>query len=208
MPDPNLVLASSSPYRKKLLSQLGVNFATASPAIDETRQPAESAPALATRLAEEKTRALAEQFPEHWIIGSDQVAALPDGTQLGKPGNHTRARAQLKACSGQVVSFHTGLALLDSATGRMESRCEIFHVHFRPLSDEDIEHYLKTETPYDCAGSFKVEGLGIALFSALDGRDPNTLIGLPLIALIDLLKAWGLNPLTEAYRNSSRDSTI
>lgn len=208
MPNPQLVLASSSPYRKKLLSQLRLRFTTASPDIDETPHPAESPTALATRLAIEKAKALAERFPEHWIIGSDQVATLPDGTQLGKPGGHTRARTQLHACSGQVVTFHTGLALLDTATGRMESRCELFHAHFRSLSDQDIDHYLKTETPYDCAGSFKMEGLGISLFSALDGRDPSALIGLPLIALTDLLKAWGMNPLTEAYRNSSRDSTI
>ncbi len=208
MPNPQLVLASSSPYRKKLLSQLHLSFATASPDIDETPHAAESAPALATRLAEAKTKALAARFPDHWIIGSDQVAALPDGTRLGKPGDHARARAQLRACSGQVVTFHTGLALLDTAAGRMQSRCELFRVHFRSLSDQDIDHYLKTETPYDCAGSFKMEGLGISLFSALDGRDPNTLIGLPLIALTDLLKAWQMDPLAEAYRNSSRDSTI
>ena len=207
MPDPQLVLASSSPYRKKLLSQLGLAFVTASPDIDESGDPSESAPALATRLAQEKSKALAVRFPRHWIIGSDQVAALSDGTCLGKPGDHNRARAQLKACSGQIVTFHTGLALLDSASGRMESHCERFHVHFRPLSDQDIEHYLEVEKPYDCAGSFKMEGLGIALFSALDGRDPNALIGLPLIALTDLLRAWGMNPITEAYRNSSRDST-
>lgn len=208
MTSPQIVLASSSPYRKQLLSQLRLKFATASPDIDESPHPEESARALATRLAEEKTKALAEQFPEHWIIGSDQVAALPDGTRLGKPGDHTRAKAQLRACSGRVVTFHTGLALLDTATGRMQSRCELFRVHFRSLSDQDINHYLETETPYDCAGSFKMEGLGISLFSALDGGDPNTLIGLPLIALTDLLKAWGMDPLTEAYRNSSRDSTI
>lgn len=208
MSDQQLVLASSSPYRKKLLSQLGLSFSTASPDIDETPQSGESAPALATRLAEDKAKALAEQFPEHWIIGSDQVAALRDGTRFGKPGDHNRAQVQLRACSGQAVTFHTGLALLDSATGRLESHCERFQVHFRSLSDQDIDHYLKVEQPYDCAGSFKMEGLGIALFSALDGRDPNALIGLPLIALTDLLQSWGMSPITEAYRNSSRDSTI
>ncbi|MEX0605861.1 MAG: Maf family nucleotide pyrophosphatase [Marinobacter sp.] len=208
MLDPQLVLASSSPYRKALMGQLGLKFVTASPDIDEARHPGESTPAMVTRLAEEKAKALARRFPHHWIIGSDQAAALPDGVQLSKPGNYTRALAQLRACSGQVVTFHTGLALLDSASERIETRCELFKVHFRSLTNQDIDQYLKIEKPYDCAGSFKVEGLGISLFSALEGRDPNALIGLPLIALTDLLIAWGMKPLAAAYRNSSRDSTI
>lgn len=206
MPCPSLVLASSSPYRKDLLSRLGLPFTTASPNIDERARTDEPADALATRLAEDKARALATRFPDHWIIGSDQVAALPDGTRLNKPGDHCRAVKQLAASSGQIVTFYTGLALLNSETGQLDSMCEPFRVQFRNLSDDEIDHYLSLETPYDCAGSFKMEGLGIALFQALEGRDPNSLIGLPLIALSNMLRAWGLNPLAEAYRISRRDS--
>lgn len=200
-----LVLASSSPYRKALLERLGIPFESASPNIDEAAHTDENAEALTLRLAMEKASALRERFPDHWIIGSDQVAALDDNTILTKPGNLQNARAQLRHCSGHHVRFLTGLALLDSATGEAVQVCEPFDVHFRRLSDEEIEHYLLTETPYDCAGSFRMEGLGIALFERLDGRDPNSLVGLPLIGLCDIFRQWGLNPLTEAYRNSNRD---
>lgn len=200
-----LVLASSSRYRKALLERLRLPFESASPDIDETAHPQESGESLTTRLALEKATALSSRFPNHWIIGSDQVATLADGTILTKPGNFERARDQLTRCSGQHVRFLTGLALVDSASGASIHRCEPFDVHFRSLGTSDIEHYLKTETPYDCAGSFRMEGLGIALFERLDGRDPNSLIGLPLITLCNMLREWGLDPLAEAYRNSSRD---
>ncbi|MDX1457713.1 MAG: Maf family protein [Marinobacter sp.] len=205
MPAKPLVLASSSRYRQQLLERLGIPFEHASPNIDESRLTNESAEELTVRLATQKARALAPHYPNHWIIGSDQVAALPDGSILTKPGDHNRATDQLGRCSGQTVRFLTGLALLDSSTDRVTTLCEPFEVSFRTLSRKDIEHYLLTETPYDCAGSFRMEGLGIALFSGLAGRDPNSLIGLPLIGLCELLREWGLDPLEVAYRNSSRD---
>ncbi|MGF2685109.1 Maf family protein [Marinobacter sp. DUT-3] len=190
-----LLLASSSPYRRELLQRLGLPFTCASPGIDESAQPGESAEGLAIRLAAEKAQALAPTHPGHWIIGSDQVACLPDGTILNKPGNHEAAIRQLTRSSGQQVSFLTGLALINADTGVALTHCEPFQVHFRTLEGAEIERYLEREQPYDCAGSFKMEGLGIALFDSLEGRDPNSLVGLPLIALIDMLRAWGLNPL-------------
>lgn len=192
-----LLLASSSPYRKSLLERLGLPFTSASPDIDESPLQGESGEALATRLAESKARALADRFPHHWIIGSDQVACLPDGSLLSKPGTHEKATRQLRQSSGQRVLFLTGLALLDSDSGEIVSLCEPFNVWFRELNDEEIEAYLRREKPYDCAGSFKMEGLGITLFDALEGRDPNSLVGLPLIALNALLRQWGRNPLLE-----------
>lgn len=190
-----LLLASSSPYRKELLQRLGLPFTSASPNIDESIQPGETAEDMAVRLAGQKARALASDYPGHWIIGSDQVACLPDGSILNKPGNHEQAARQLTRSSGQRVSFLTGLALTDADTGATLTHCEQFQVQFRTLETTEIEHYLHREQPYDCAGSFKMEGLGIALFESLEGRDPNSLVGLPLIALIDMLRAWGLNPL-------------
>lgn len=192
-----LLLASSSPYRKALLEKLGLPFASASPNIDESALPGEAGETLALRLAEAKARALAGSHSGHWIIGSDQVACLPDGAVLSKPGSHERAVEQLRRSSGQRVLFLTGLALLDADAGRIERHCEPLEVHFRTLTDAEINAYLECERPYDCAGSFKMEGLGIALFEALKGRDPNSLIGLPLIALNDLLRRWGCNPLLE-----------
>lgn len=192
-----LVLASSSPYRQDLLARLGLPFETASPEIDESPRHGEAPQDLARRLAEEKARALATRFPAHWIIGSDQVAALPDGTRLNKPGSHQRALQQLQLSSGQTVTFHTGLALYDSRNDTCACVCEPFRAHFRELTETEIRHYLRTEQPYDCAGSFKMEGLGIALFNRLEGRDPNSLVGLPLIALNDLFRQWGFNPLTD-----------
>lgn len=195
MSEPRLLLASSSPYRKNMLKRLGLPFDCASPDVDETPHPGESASALALRLAIAKARALAHQHPDTIIIGSDQVATLPDGTLLNKPGNHERAMQQLDCSNGKSVRFMTGLAVLDTRTNTLQSCCEPFTVHFRNLSREEIHHYLLKEQPYDCAGSFKMEGLGIALFSRLEGRDPNSLIGLPLIALIDILIRLGINPL-------------
>jgi len=190
-----LLLASSSPYRRELLQRLGLPFTCASPNIDESIQPRETAEALAIRLAAQKARALAPSHPGHWIIGSDQVACLPDGSILNKPGNHEQAVRQLTRSSGQRVSFLTGLALMDTDTGAIQTHCEPFQVQFRTLETMEIETYLQREQPYDCAGSFKMEGLGIALFESLEGRDPNSLVGLPLIALTDMLRAWGMNPL-------------
>ncbi|EMP55774.1 Maf-like protein [Marinobacter santoriniensis NKSG1] len=192
-----LVLASSSPYRRKLLEQLGISFETASPDIDETPQANETAMQLARRLAESKAAALVETYPDAWIIGSDQVASLEDGTLLHKPGDHETAIRQLRQSSGQSVIFLTGLCLLDAASGTRQITCEPFTAHFRELTAEEVERYLKREQPYDCAGSFKMEGLGITLFDRLEGRDPNSLIGLPLIALNEMLRNWGRNPLME-----------
>lgn len=199
-----LVLASSSPYRRELLARLGLPFESASPDIDESPLPGESAEHLAMRLSEAKARALAGQYPAHWIIGSDQVAVLPDGTIAGKPGHHARATEQLRMSSGNTVLFLTGICLLDSASGEAAVRCVPYRVDFRNLTDPEIDHYLATEQPWDCAGSFKMEGLGIALFRSMQGSDPNSLTGLPLIALTDLLRDRGLNPLTMAQRSSKR----
>lgn len=187
----SLVLASSSPYRRELLSRLRQPFEWAAPSIDESRQPEEDAEALVRRLAQEKAQALAGRFKEHLIIGSDQVAVL-DGQVLGKPHDYTRAHAQLSAASGKSVSFLTGLALLDSRDGSCQTDCVPYTVHFRTLSAEQIERYLKAEEPYDCAGSFKVEGLGISLFRSTEGSDVNSLIGLPLIRLVEMLHTAGV----------------
>ena len=190
-----IVLASTSPFRKELLARLGLPFATASPHVDETRQPGEAPGDMVRRLAEAKARAVAARHPEALIIGSDQCA-VRDHEVLGKPGNHERAVEQLAAASGKVVVFHTGLCLLDAASGREQTddiRCA---VHFRDLSRAEIEAYVEREQPYGCAGSFKSEGLGIALFERLEGDDPTALIGLPLIRLCAMLSAAGINILT------------
>lgn len=195
MPKKPLLLASSSPYRRELLTRFGLPFSCASPDIDESPAPGETPQDLAVRLATDKARALAASNPNHWVIGSDQVAALPDGSLLSKPETHSNARRQLERSSGQSVTFLTGVTLLDSDSGELQSHCEPFTVHFRTLSTEEIEAYLCRELPYDCAGSFRMEGLGITLFRELQGRDPNSLIGLPLIALNTMLIHWGRNPL-------------
>lgn len=192
-----IVLASSSAYRRRLLEQLGLAFEWASPDIDETSLPAESVDALVKRLASGKAYALATRYPRHWIIGSDQAAIL-DGRLLGKPGDLNNARHQLRACSGQRVEFFTGLCLLNSENGKSETIVEPFAVVFRNLSEDQIDRYLKREQPFDCAGSFKVEGLGIALFERLEGNDPNALIGLPLIQLVTLLKRAGIDVIADS----------
>lgn len=202
MNPPPLLLASSSPYRRQLMTKLGLEFQSASPDIDEAPATDEPPEHLATRLAREKAEALASEYPDFWIIGSDQVACLQDGTLLGKPGSHQQAVSQLTRSSGKSVSFMTGLALLDAASGARQIHCEVFQVHFRELSADEIENYLCREKPYDCAGSFRMEGLGITLFTAMEGRDPNSLVGLPLIALTDMLRNWGLNPLLSAQLES------
>ena len=186
-----LILASSSPYRRELLQRLRLPFECASPDIDESPLPGESAEQLVRRLAEAKARALAARFPEHLIIGSDQ-AAVQGQAILGKPHTLERAMEQLKAASGNSVSFLTGLALLDSASGRCQVDCIPFRVHFRELDEARIHRYLEAEQPFDCAGSFKAEGLGVSLFRATEGEDGTSLVGLPLIRLVDMLLAEGV----------------
>lgn len=189
-----VVLASTSPFRRQLLEKLGLPFITAAPEVDETPLPGENARQLVLRLASAKAQALAKQFPAHLIIGSDQVCVL-EGQITGKPHNEQNAIAQLRKARGNIVSFYTGLALYNSANGNLQRECEPFDVHFRHLSDAEIAGYVRRERPFQCAGSFKSEGLGIALFERLEGRDPNTLIGLPLIALCAMLRHEGHNPL-------------
>ena len=189
-----LVLASTSRYRRELLARLQLPFESAAPDVDETALRGETPPQTALRLAQLKARAVAQKFPAALIIGSDQVATL-DGAQIGKPGGHARALAQLKSMQGRAVVFHTALCLLNSESGRTQVREIPVTVHFRQLSEVQIEAYLRKEQPYDCAGSAKSEGLGIALVERYEGDDPNALIGLPLIALTDMLRGEGLDPL-------------
>lgn len=188
---PPLLLASSSPARRQLLERLGLPFLTASPDIDEAPLPGEAVADLVLRLSEGKARALAPAWPGHLVIGSDQALAL-DGDMLGKPGSPERARAQLARLAGREVTFHTGLCLLNTATGRCQLTCEQYHVRFRPLDAATIARYVERDQPWGCAGSFKAESLGIALFQGFSGRDPNSLIGLPLMALVDFLHAEGI----------------
>ncbi|MDR3410073.1 MAG: Maf family nucleotide pyrophosphatase [Formivibrio sp.] len=188
---PHLLLASSSIYRKELLARLRIPFETASPNIDETPQVNESAAQTSLRLAEAKARALAEFYPTYLIIGSDQVALL-DGIQLGKPGNHECAVMQLRQMRGRTIEFHTALSLLNAQTGHTQTTVDITSVTMRNYSDAEIETYLLREKPYDCAGSAKTEGLGIALIAAIENRDPTAIIGLPMIELVTMLKNEGV----------------
>jgi septum formation protein len=190
MTRPPLVLASTSPYRRTLLERLNLPFETARPDVDETAHPKETPAELALRLAEAKAEAVAGAHPRALIIGSDQVAVL-DGRQLSKPGTHENAVAQLRAMSGKSVDFFTAVAVHDSARKLTHRRLVPTTVEFRELSDGLIERYLRAEQPYDCAGSAKAEGLGIVLIKKIEGEDPNALIGLPLIALVDLLREHG-----------------
>ncbi|HDT6508022.1 TPA: septum formation inhibitor Maf [Klebsiella aerogenes] len=190
----NLLLASTSPWRRMLLEKLSLPFECAAPEVDETPLPGESARQLVVRLAQAKAQALASRFPQHLIIGSDQVCVL-DGEITGKPHTEENAHRQLRQASGTIVTFYTGLALYNSANGHLQTECEPFDVHFRHLSDQEIEAYIRKENPLQCAGSFKSEGLGITLFERLEGRDPNSLVGLPLIALCQMLRREGFNPL-------------
>ena len=194
MSSPTLVLASTSPYRRALLERLRLPFETAAPRVDERRHSSESPQVLVLRLAEAKARAIAETYRNALIIGSDQVACIGDEV-LGKPGDREQAVAQLERASGRTLVFHTGLCLLNTMTGRAQTLVEPYRVHFRALTRQQIEGYLDREQPFDCAGSFKSEGLGIALFERVEGDDPNTLIGLPLIRLITLLESEGVFPL-------------
>jgi len=185
-----LVLASTSVYRRELLARLRLPFEIAAPNVDESPHAGELPQATALRLAQAKAQAVAARFAGALIIGSDQVAEL-DGVRLDKPGSHTRARQQLGMLSGQAVVFHTALALLNAASGQAQTRLVPTRVRFRRLTSAQIDAYLLKEQPYDCAGSAKSEGLGIALIEAIEGDDPTALIGLPLIALTDLLLAEG-----------------
>ncbi|MBD7978825.1 MULTISPECIES: nucleoside triphosphate pyrophosphatase [Pseudomonas] len=186
-----LLLASSSPYRRELLSRLRLPFTSASPDIDENPLPGESPPQLVQRLAEQKARALALSHPAHLIIGSDQVAVL-DGQIIGKPHHFESARQQLLNSSNRSLTFLTGLCLLNSSNGHCQVDCVPFTVHFRELDEQRIERYLQIEQPYDCAGSFKAEGLGISLFRSTEGSDSTSLVGLPLIRLVDMLLKEGV----------------
>jgi len=197
MSHPPLILASGSPFRRVLLEKLGIPFVAVTPDVDETGRPGEPPQSLVVRLAEAKARAVAQDYPDALIIGSDQVAYL-DARVIGKPGNRERAIAQLTLASAREVVFYAGLCLLNTGIGRTQTCCEPFRVRFRPLSQRHIEAYVDRERPFGCAGSFKSEGLGIALFERLIGDDPNTLVGLPLIRLIAMLEAEGVDPLVQA----------
>ena len=187
-----LVLASTSPFRRELLQRLGITFETLAPDVDETRRQGETPEALVLRLSEAKARAGASQYPDALIIGSDQVAVCGDEV-LGKPGNHAAACVQLRRLAGQRVSFLTGLCLYDAASDTVLVDLIPYQVVFRRLTDQQIDRYLKIEQPYNCAGSFKSEGLGISLFESMHGEDPNALIGLPLIRLTSWLNTSGIN---------------
>lgn len=192
MPEPRpLVLASTSRYRKALLERLGLPFECADPAVEERALPGEAPAATAQRLAEAKARAVAARFPRALIIGSDQVASC-DGALLEKPGNHANAVRQLNAMSGRTAEFDTAVALLDAGSGDMRSVVVPCRVRFRRLGAAQIEDYLRREQPYDCAGSAKAEGLGIALIERIECDDPTALVGLPLIALTGLLQQAGM----------------
>ena len=186
-----LVLGSTSPYRRELLERLRLPFTVAAPETDETPLPGEAPRALALRLALAKAQAVAALHPEAVVIGSDQVADL-DGEPLGKPGNHARASAQLRRMGGHTVVFQTAVAVVCAASGFSEVDIAPVEVRFRPLDDATIERYLHAEQPYDCAGSAKSEGLGIALLDAIVSDDPTALVGLPLIRTCRMLRAAGL----------------
>lgn len=190
----NLVLASSSTYRKALLEKLHLSFACASPDIDESEKKGESPGQMALRLAEKKAHALTASYPQHLIIASDQVAMLGQ-IQLTKPGTHYNAIEQLQRCSGQSVKFYTSVCVLNSANNELKSALDTCTVHFKKLNNQQILEYIGLEQPLDCAGSFKSEGLGIALLERIEGDDPNALIGLPLIKLISLLEAFNIRVL-------------
>jgi MAF protein len=189
---PKLILASTSPFRKSLLDKFNINFSVASPNVDETPFKNETAQALVERLSIEKSKSLKQQFDSGIVIGSDQVA-LFNGLILGKPHTKEKAIAQLSSFSGQKVTFLTGLALYNIETNQVVSTVEQYQVQFRELTSKQINNYLDIEQPYNCAGSFKSEGLGICLFERFIGDDPNSLVGLPLIALNRLLLEWDID---------------
>jgi septum formation protein len=186
-----IVLGSSSPYRRELLSRLKVEFEVDLPHVDESPRTGETPRAIALRLAVEKARAVAAKHPDAAVIGSDQVADLA-GEPLGKPGTHERAFEQLRRMSGQVVVFHTAVAVVCRDTGFEQLDLAPVRVTFRKLGDDEIENYLRAEEPYDCAGSARSEGLGIALLESIESDDPSALVGLPLIRTCRMLRAAGV----------------
>lgn len=189
-----LILGSTSPYRRELLARLRIPFDVAAPDVDESAQSCEAPQQLACRLAMAKARAVAARFPACVVIGSDQVAEL-DGQALGKPGNHARAVAQLQQMRGKSVIFQTAVAVVCIETGFAQMDLAQVKVNFRQISDAEIEAYLLAETPYDCAGSAKSEGLGIALLDSIDNDDPTALVGLPLIRTCRMIQAAGIKVL-------------
>ena len=190
-PTRTVVLGSTSRYRRELLERLRLPFEVAAPEVDETPLPGEAPAALATRLALAKAHAVAARYPEAVVIGSDQVADL-NGQPLGKPGTHERATEQLRQMRGQTVVFQTALAVVCLASGFEQADLAPVRVRFRALGDAEIEHYLRAEQPYDCAGSAKSEGLGIALLESIENDDPTALVGLPLIRTARMLRAAGV----------------
>lgn len=196
-PLPSLILGSTSRYRRELLQRLRLPFESVSPQVDETPLPGETPAALALRLALAKARAVSRLHPNAVVIGSDQVADV-DGEPVGKPGTHERAVAQLRRMSGQTIVFQTAVAVVRADTGFEAVELAPVKVRFRTLDDAEIEHYLRLEQPYDCAGSAKCETLGIALLSAIESDDPTALVGLPLIRTCALLRSAGLDPLMGA----------
>lgn len=191
---PAVILASSSPHRAELLARLGLAFEAVSPEVDESPRPGEDAQTLVVRLAAAKARAVADIRPGALVIGSDQVAVC-GGDVLGKPGTAERARAQLARLSGQSVTFLTGLCVLDADAGEATTALVPTRVEFRHLADDEISSYVARDRPLDCAGAFKSEGLGIALFDAVESQDPTALIGLPLIELCRMLRQAGVDVL-------------
>lgn len=191
---PPLILASSSTIRKRVLAKIGIKFTAIAPNIDESPLPEEAPEALVQRLSEEKARKVAHQYSNHLIIGSDQVAVV-NNEIVGKPSNRAQAIKQLEAASGRTVSLYTGVALLNSGTGRIQVDVLPYRVQFRKLTRAVIENYIDRDQPYDCGGSLRSEGLGIALLSKFEGEDPNILLGLPLIRLIDMLAEESVFPL-------------
>ncbi|MFO1304582.1 MAG: Maf family nucleotide pyrophosphatase [Burkholderiales bacterium] len=189
-----LVLGSTSRYRRELMARLGLPFEVAAPDIDEAPLPGERPVDTALRLSEAKARAVAARYADALVIGSDQVADC-DGRAVSKPGDHANAQRELRALSGRTIVFHTGLALVDAASGRCQRAMIDVTSVFRTLGDAEIEAYLEREKPYDCAGGVKSEALGIALFERITADDPTALIGLPLIALCRMLRAEGVDPL-------------
>ena len=187
-----LILGSSSPARRALLERLKVPFTVISPDADETPEEGESPESLARRLALKKAKAVARLHPNHVIIGSDQVCCLNNGTVLNKPGGHERAVKQLQLCSGEWVNYHTGMCVLNSTSGEQALICETYKVKFRELSHHEIDRYVELEKPFGCAGSFRSEGLGVALCEKFEGEDPTGLTGLPLIALSQILTRMGI----------------
>ena len=188
---PQLVLASASTYRRELLERLHIPFSVVAPNLDEAPLPGEMPEQTAARLAKAKAAAVASQWPQALIIGCDQVAAL-EGTQLGKPHTHENAVKQLRLMRGKTTMFYTAVCLLNAATGKLQIKVIPYQVRFRSLNDRQIANYLAKEQPYHCAGSAKMEGLGVALIETMQGEDPYALIGLPLITLVEMLKHEGL----------------